>query len=135
MRGVFVAILVLGWVGHWKLWEAIWQFRLEFRFEFVRLVQPSIGHWVVGSKLTLMYFVAVAAVAAVVVVLEIKSCSLRGFSVLPIVVVSRNPANKHFVTMTTSKNSAFDNVQKCLMCCVQCEKSIYLWAYGYRFGR
>jgi len=57
----------------------------------VRLVQPSIGHWVVGSKLTLMYFVAVAAVAAVVVVLEIKSCSLRVFSVLPIVVVSRNP--------------------------------------------
>ena len=57
----------------------------------MRLAQPSIGHWVVGSKSTLMYFVVVV-VAVVVVVLEIKSYSLRVFSVLRIVVISRNPA-------------------------------------------
>ena len=57
--------------------------------EFVRLVLPSTGRWVEGSKLTWMYF---DVVVADVVVLEIKSCFLRFSSVPRTVVIFQSPA-------------------------------------------
>ena len=52
----------------------------------MRLVLPSTGRWVEGSKLTWMYF------DVVVVVLEIKSCFLRFSSVPRTVVIFQSPA-------------------------------------------